>query len=72
MSVEMLVYPNPVHNTLSVNSDDIVSMTVFSLTGQQILTSDNNRMDVSMLPNGIYLVRVMTKETNVVNRFIKN
>ncbi|MBR3710438.1 MAG: T9SS type A sorting domain-containing protein [Bacteroidales bacterium] len=72
MSTEMLVYPNPVHNILSVNSEDVVSMTVFTLTGQQVLTSDNNRMVVSMLPQGVYLVRILTKDAIVVNRFIKN
>jgi hypothetical protein len=72
LSTEMLVYPNPIHNILSVDRDDVVSMTVFSLTGQQVLFSDSRCIDVSMLPNGVYLVRVLTKETAVVNRIIKN
>ena len=72
-SMEVLsVYPNPAHNTLSVKSMSVASMLVFSLTGQQLLWSENNHIDVSTLPNGIYMVRVVTEEKTMVEKFIKN
>ena len=67
----LLVYPNPVHEVLSVASEEVLSMTVFSLSGQQMLCSDQNHINVSMLPDGVYLVRVMTTGTTVVDKFIK-
>lgn len=68
----LILYPNPTYNTLWVEADNVVSMTVFSITGQQLLWSDQSSIDVSMLPQGIYLVSVTTDTKTVVDKFIKN
>ena len=67
----MIAYPNPVHHTLSVKVDDVVSVTVYSLTGQQLLYSENNSIDVSVLSEGMYLVCVLTENGKIIDKFIK-
>ncbi len=72
-TIEILsLFPNPAHDILRVKGASSVSMTVFSLSGQQLLSSDSNSLDVSPLPNGIYLVRVVTEGETLVNKFVKN
>ena len=71
-SERVAVYPNPTHNTLWVKADNIISVAVFALNGQQLLSSESGCIDVSMLPDGIYLVRVLTDGNAMVKKFIKN
>ena len=70
-TTHLSLYPNPAHHTLSVMAEDVVSLTVYALTGQQLLSSERNSVDVSMLPQGIYLVRVETEGKTVVEKFVK-
>ena len=67
-----LIYPNPVQNILSVKVKDFVSVTIYSMTGQQIMESVNSNIDVSSLVPGVYFARVMANGTVVVNKFVKN
>ena len=68
----LTVFPNPAHNTLSVKADNFTSMSVCSMTGQQLLSSESSSIDVTMLPKGLYLVRVVADGTTMVGRFIKD
>ena len=67
----MRLFPNPAHTTLSVEADVAVTMAVYSLAGQLLLQSDTNRIDVSMLTDGVYLVKVVCDGSVTVNKFIK-
>ena len=67
----MLVYPNPVQNTLSVKVDNLTSITIYSLTGQQILESETTSLDVSYLQPGVYFARIVANGTVIVNKFVK-
>ena len=72
-SMEILtIFPNPAHNTLSVKTENVVSVAVFSMTGQQLLWSEKPILDVSMLPVGAYIVCVVTDGKTFVDKFIKN
>lgn len=71
----IVIYPTMVENYLNVTSVDVIgSVTVFSLTGQQMLVSnsDNNRISVSDLNTGTYIVEVKTLNNKVVRqKFLK-
>lgn len=72
-SIEILtVYPNPAHDMLKVKAENVLNMSVYTMTGQQMLWADGSSIDVSMLPNGIYMVRVVTEGKTMVEKFIKN
>jgi hypothetical protein len=58
-------YPNPVKNVLNLSyNQEITSVEVFNMVGQKV--SSNNldatlgQVDMSQLPNGVYLVKVAT------------
>lgn len=57
------VYPNPVHDNLTISFDkNISSVTIYNMVGQQVLTkainANKTTLDVSSLSSGVYLVIV--------------
>lgn len=67
--------PIPANNVLNIESaTPIVSATILSVTGQQVLKTNNvdNKIDVSSLKAGIYTVQLVDeKGTKTVMKFIK-
>lgn len=62
------VYPNPTQDMLCVQGiENDMTIRVFSMTGEVILTTQTTPVDVSTLPNGTYLLQIGTQ----VARFIK-
>lgn len=63
------VYPNPVSSG-NINFNKVVSFNVYSITGQVIKTVSNvNRLDVSNLDNGVYIIK--TTENEIVRVIVK-
>lgn len=67
------VYPNPVSNILYIDSPESISeLSLYNLEGRQILSSDQETIDLSRLDAGMYILRLMTvKEHVVTKRIIK-
>jgi len=63
----MVIYPNPVKTTLTLdNLQNAERIVISNLIGQQIITTNNIResritMDVSSLSRGIYLISIYSK-----------
>ena len=69
------LFPNPGQNKLNVNSKTyrITKVDFFNALGQQIKSSSQtNQLDISDLPNGVYLVKLYSEDRFAVKRFIKN
>lgn len=69
------LYPNPAYDNVSIKCDVAVEqVSVFSLTGTEMLSSNNvsDKIDVSMLPRGIYIVRIKTVKGNYQQKLLKN
>lgn len=63
------VYPNPATDG-NINFNKVVSFTMYSITGQTIMVQNNiNRLDVSNLDNGVYIIE--TTEGEIVKVMIK-
>ena len=56
-------YPNPVKNVLTIKADDLQKAEVYSLTGAKLAETTSNRVDVSGLQAGMYLLKVYGEET---------
>lgn len=72
---EILVYPNPTQNYLTVKSNlDIENIRIFNLTGCEVLSSNvvNEKIDVSKLPQGIYILRVKTDKGYYQQKLLKH
>ncbi|MGB1004064.1 MAG: lamin tail domain-containing protein [Salibacteraceae bacterium] len=65
----IVVYPNPVTEG-NINFNKVVSFTMYSITGQVVMVQNNiNRLDVSGLENGIYIIE--TTEGEIVKVIVK-
>ena len=56
-------YPNPVNDILNISyNKNVTGVAVYNLLGQEVLsktsTSSINQIDMSQLPNGVYMVKV--------------
>ena len=84
-TIEWLIYPNPVYETLNVSVSSgqpagvDFCIRIFNSAGSLVMERasifQSMRLDVGSLPNGVYTVRVLAVNSNVVNavsRFVKN
>lgn len=65
------LYPNPVKDQLHVKADDLQSIEVYNLVGQQVLTSNDAVVDMGALRNGIYFVRIVCDGGMITKRIVK-
>ncbi|MEO9802241.1 MAG: T9SS type A sorting domain-containing protein [Reichenbachiella sp.] len=75
-------FPNPVTNWLTLTFDDSKmenrEISIYSLTGIRLLTNDIRtstnqvqRLDMSALPSGIYLLKTNTNNSQTIDRVVK-
>ena len=57
-NVMISIYPNPAHDNLFVNAANIQRVEMYSVTGQLVLSSTDNELNVSGLEPGVYFIRV--------------
>ncbi len=56
---EVVLYPNPVNDALNIKSSARISkVEVYNLVGQNVLQGTNDKLDLSSLTVGMYLVRI--------------
>ncbi len=72
LSDQYNIYPNPTHSTVYVNGFDIEEIELFTLNGKSILTTNNQELDLSSLPKGIYLAKLTTKAGTFMKKIEKN
>lgn len=71
---KLIVYPNPVKDILNVYSEnDIKSITITNINGTKVLegTIVDEKLDLSTLTSGIYIVRIETKKGINYKKIIK-
>lgn len=70
---DVRVFPNPAHGTVNVEAPEGASVSLIDVTGSMVdhrrQAGDGSvRFDLSGLPQGIYLIRVVHEEANVTKR----
>lgn len=68
------MYPNPASEILNIdlpNNLNLEKVEFYNTLGQQVLISNTNKIDVSGLTNGIYIVAFKTPEGTFHKNFIK-
>lgn len=67
------VYPNPVAETLNVNSSEVKTVEVYSIGGSRVMYgNETNTLDVSGLCSGMYLYNIVLDNGDVVRgKFVK-
>jgi hypothetical protein len=74
MSEGLVLYPNPAHDKLTINTDHkITILKCYNSVGQQMeIALQNNSIDISMLLSGIYYLQVISENGTLLNqKFIK-
>lgn len=75
LSKDILLIPNPVTDWMEIRgiSGDDTLITIFSTQGNKVLQvqAQNNRINLSGLPNGMYLLSVWQDNQAIVKRFVK-
>jgi hypothetical protein len=72
--INLIVYPNPVTNTLYIDGLTIIDKAeVYDLNGKLLLPKQLNtkQIDISPLAKGIYFIKLTTEEGSVVRKFVK-
>jgi len=71
---QIQVYPNPVKDVLNIKSESAIQQVeIFSVDGKKLKETNQNRIDVSQLPKGVYFIKTMNDKGNVeTQKFIKN
>jgi polyhydroxybutyrate depolymerase len=66
------IYPNPANSELAISPSDNNEILVFNLLGQILMKIQNqNRIDVSDLENGVYIIVVKQGQKKYTQKFIK-
>ena len=72
---DVKLYPNPTSGQLSIESEEMTSVSVYDLMGQclmQVSAEDGQTiLDMSQLQNGIYFIKVNTANGLAVQRVVK-
>lgn len=71
---ELLIYPNPASNLINVSYGERTPTTLFitNSLGQLVMQKNDQQIDVSLLPTGIYTLVVVFEKQTETQRFIKH
>ena len=75
-STSLLVYPNPVNDRLYIEAEvEIEEVVVYDVFGRQqelsAISGQQSVVDVTSLNSGVYFVKVVTRNGEIVKRFVK-
>ncbi len=56
------IFPNPVHNNLSIKIGNISEIEIFDNVGKKVFTSNKEPVDASRLNPGFYIIKVQDKK----------
>jgi hypothetical protein len=71
---DLKVYPNPVRDILTIETNEtITSVEIYSIQGQKLMSSNQKQIDFSSMPAGVFLVKIKsTNQTEVTQKIVKN
>jgi hypothetical protein len=65
------VYPVPAENEIQIQAEGFQKAEIYSVTGQKLMESLQNNMNVSLLSSGLYIIKVYDLEGNFdTQRFV--
>lgn len=69
---EIIIYPNPARERISVQSSTDSHFTIYNLAGQQLVRGRcNEEIDITYLPTGSYQLRLITEEDITTHSILK-
>lgn len=69
---ELLVYPNPTNDKITIQMDGTLNkVQIFNAIGELMKEETNSSFSISELPNGIYLLTILTSKGTSNQRIVK-
>lgn len=67
------LYPNPAKDVLSIsNIDNVGQVMIYNMQGQIVMNGEvSNNINISHLPKGMYIVKLISEQGSAVKKFIK-
>ena len=62
------VYPNPVVDILTINSDEDTESSLYNLQGSKLLNTSEKKIDMSGYPTGLYIIEVNGIKAKVLKK----
>jgi len=59
------IYPNPTTSLLKIDSDKNLTFELYDLMGKQILKTKNHTINLTHLPNAVYLLKVNNEDLKI-------
>ena len=53
-----MIYPNPSDGIINIKMAEFKEATIYNLSGKRIMRSTDNRIDVSALSEGVYIIKL--------------
>ncbi len=69
-AITVSLSPNPIKDIATIQADNFVSATLYTVTGKQVLFTSTQTFSVQSVPSGVYVVRITTTEGEAVQRCI--
>jgi hypothetical protein len=71
-SDELLIYPNPVTDILTINGSSEVDVDIYDMVGSLVVSEQNaKQINMSKLPSGIYNMSILYKGVKLNQRVVK-
>jgi xyloglucan-specific exo-beta-1,4-glucanase len=67
---KVLVYPNPVVDVVHIDSKNLKSAVLYDMNGKKLMESNKTEINVSQLPKGVYVLKIITSDNSVVSKKI--
>ncbi|GAA4777184.1 MULTISPECIES: LamG-like jellyroll fold domain-containing protein [Flavobacterium] len=70
-NLKVSMYPNPVQEVLNIQTEtNLKSIEIYNLQGQKVLEAKQNKINISNLKSGVYMVRIEDENSGVANKRI--
>jgi hypothetical protein len=69
--ITMNVYPNPTKGKITIKAESAKCIEVINIEGKQVYIGNENEIDLSLQPKGIYIIKVITDKQTINKKIIK-
>ena len=75
VTIETNLYPNPAQTSITIDAEDLQTVTIINLQGQEMTSASASgnsvNLSIESLPEGIYVAEIITKSQNAKKSFVK-
>jgi hypothetical protein len=70
----VILYPNPANSVLYLSGVENANVSIFDISGRNVLNqlNVNEQVDISVLPKGLYTVKIENGKESITRKLIKN